>query len=44
MKFKPNLIMICQETITEFTESQSIYCQWYYTAMNHTGTLSFKRA
>jgi len=41
MKFKTNLVMICQETIQENTGNQSLYCQWHDTRMNHTapGTL-----
>jgi hypothetical protein len=37
--------MICQKTITEIAENQSIYCQWNYTRTSHTapGTLSFTR-
>jgi len=46
MKFKTNLVMICQETIQENTGNQSLYCQWHDTRMNHTapGTLSFTKS
>ena len=35
--------MICQKTITEIAENQSIYCQCHDTVTNHTapGTHSF---
>ncbi len=36
--------MICQKTITEIAENQSIYCQWNYTRTSHTapGTLDLQ--
>jgi hypothetical protein len=38
--------MICQKTITEIAENQSIYCQCHDTVTNHTapGTLSFTKS
>jgi hypothetical protein len=37
--------MICQKTITEIAENQSIYCQCHDTVTNHTapGTRSFTK-
>jgi hypothetical protein len=37
--------MICQKTITEIAENQSIYCQCHDTVTNHTapGTLDFTK-